>query len=200
MKRASAPGYDLFKLVVTLILTAILVLMLLRGCAVTTPPAAPLPAEIVIVSTGTQTAVPSATPSPIPPPTETRAAPASPTSSPAPTAAPAGSPTPTPAAQATPAASQESSACNTIAPSRLNLGQQARVLRNLNMRQEPSLNSPIIQTNPSGTILEIVGGPVCTPQGDSAYLWWNVQRADGSGGWSAETPLNEAAYFLEPLP
>jgi hypothetical protein len=68
------------------------------------------------------------------------------------------------------------------------------------MRQQPAINSPIIQTNPSGTILEIVGGPVCTPQGDSAYLWWNVQRVDGSGGWSAEIPLNEPAYFLEPLP
>lgn len=203
MKRASAPGYDLFKLVVTLILTAILILMLLRGCAVTTPPAALLPTEIVIASTSTQMTVPSSTPPPIPSPTSAPASPTpspAPTESPAPTAAPTGSPTPAPAVPATPAASQGSSACNAIVPSRLSLGQQARVLRNLNMRQEPAISSPIIQTNLTGATLEIIGGPVCTPQGNSAYLWWNVQRTDGSGGWSAETPLNEAAYFLEPLP
>jgi hypothetical protein len=74
------------------------------------------------------------------------------------------------------------------------------VLRNLNMRAEPSIASPILRTNIAGTTVEVIGGPVCTPQGNSAYLWWNIRIADGSQGWSAETPLNEIAYFLKPLP
>jgi hypothetical protein len=66
------------------------------------------------------------------------------------------------------------------------------------MRSEASINATIMQTNPTGSQVEIIGGPVCTPVGDSAYLWWQIRLANGAEGWSAETPLNEAAYFLEP--
>jgi hypothetical protein len=68
------------------------------------------------------------------------------------------------------------------------------------MRDEPSIDAAIIQTNATGTQVEIIDGPVCTPVGDRAYLWWQIRLASGAEGWSAEAPLNEASYLLEPIP
>jgi hypothetical protein len=79
----------------------------------------------------------------------------------------------------------------------LNVGQTAQVVQRLNVRSDPSITAPIILTNATGTQLEIIGGPVCTPGQDSAYLWWQIRLADGTEGWSAESPLNEATYLLE---
>ena len=67
------------------------------------------------------------------------------------------------------------------------------------MRNDASITAPLIQTNPTNTQVEIIGGPVCTPVGESAYLWWQIRLADGAEGWSAETQLNNASYFLEPI-
>jgi hypothetical protein len=66
------------------------------------------------------------------------------------------------------------------------------------MRSQPLITAQILRTNSIGTEVEIIGGPVCTPVGDRAYLWWQILLADGSEGWSAEAPLNEATYLLEP--
>jgi uncharacterized protein YgiM (DUF1202 family) len=79
------------------------------------------------------------------------------------------------------------------------VGDTARVIQRLNMRSEPAISAPIVQTNATGTQVEIIGGPVCTPQGDRAYQWWQIRLADGSEGWSAETPLQQGSYFLEPI-
>lgn len=216
MKRATAPGYDLFKLIVTLLLVAILILMVLRGCATNplvsttktdvlstvTEIASALPAPINTVLPATSTGLPTSSPVPLtlePSPTVT-------TVPPTPTPTAVGSVTATPAvtesATATPtvaAPTQGSTvSCDTSAPSRLSVGQKARVLRRLNMRKDASINATIIQTNPVGSQVEIIGGPVCTPAGDSAYLWWQIRLANGAEGWSAETPLHEPSYFLEP--
>jgi hypothetical protein len=48
--------------------------------------------------------------------------------------------------------------------------------------------------------MDIIDGPVCTPKGASAYLWWKIRLENGVEGWSAETPLNDMFYFLEPIP
>jgi hypothetical protein len=85
-------------------------------------------------------------------------------------------------------------------PSRLSVGQKAQVLKRLNMRAGASIDATIIQTNPTNTQVEIIGGPVCTPVGDGAYLWWQIRLPDGAEGWSAESSLNDASYFLEPVP
>jgi hypothetical protein len=74
------------------------------------------------------------------------------------------------------------------------------VLQRLNLRGEASIDAPILLTNPSGTQVAVIGGPVCTPVGESAYLWWQIRLPDGAEGWSAEMPLNERSYFLEPIP
>ncbi len=218
MKRASAPSYDLFKTIVTLILAVILLLMLLRGCA--TNAAAPAQTETLApspVSTGallasdaTETIVPSPVPQTVvPPSTPTTAAPSPTPTSSATEQSTADAPTPTPASPATETpttvpnaatpAPVESASCNTSAPSRLSVGQTARVVQRLNMRQDASITAAIIQTNPTNTQVEIIGGPVCTPVGDSAYLWWQIRLADGAEGWSAETQLKSASYFLEPV-
>jgi hypothetical protein len=67
------------------------------------------------------------------------------------------------------------------------------------MRREASIDATIIQTNATKTQVEIIGGPVCTPVGDRAYLWWQIRLPGGAEGWSAESPLNEASYLLEPI-
>lgn len=211
MNRASAPGYDRFKSVVTAILVVILILMLLRGCA--TNAASPARVENTIVPNATEVITEAilalntaelSSPSPAPPTaTATLLSADTPTSAPAsptPTIAAATStPTSGVAATATPVQAQGTS-CDTSVPSRLSVGQTARVVTRLNMRNDSSINAALIQTNPTNTQVEIIGGPVCEPVGDRAYLWWQIRLPDGAEGWSAETQLNNPSYFLEPIP
>lgn len=212
MKRVSAPGYDLFKTIVTVVLAIILLLMLLRGCA--TDATTPAATEVIAAPNATEThasmpvatdtisigdAIQTLTPTPEPPanePTVTPAAADDPTATT--TAAEPEAPTATPE-QAAPTQEQNVS-CNTVVPSRLNVGQTAQVVRRLNMRNDAFIDAAIIQTNPINAQVEIIGGPVCTPVGERAYLWWQIRLANGVEGWSAESPLNEASYFLEPTP
>jgi hypothetical protein len=222
MKRATAPNYDLFKLVVTIILGIILILMLLRGCATMPVPitsaeasgSAPTPSDVVSVATEgrvtatdtveptTEPPLPSATPTAVAPTVTPTAEPATPTEGAATATPEATVVTPDATATATaPAASgAETTSCNSSVTSRLSVGQTARVLQRLNMRGEASITAPILQTNTTNTEVEIIGGPVCTPVGERAYLWWQIRLADGTEGWSAESPLNEPIYLLEPIP
>jgi cytoskeletal protein RodZ len=198
MKRASAPGYDRFKTIIAIILVAILLLMFLRGCATNAITQAPVeaiasPNATVISPTApipTQTS-PSATAEPASTPTTVSS---TETTTPIATKATAESPV-----QATPTQAQNA-ACNTSVPSRLSVGQMARVLQRLNMRTDASIDASLIQTNPTSTQVEIIGGPVCNPVGERAYQWWQIRLPDGKEGWSAESQLNSPSYFLEPLP
>ncbi len=214
MDRSSTASYDLFKLIVALVLAAILILMLLRGCATNPAPPAALvtpahqvmtPANNVIEPTAVA-ALPNATEPPTPseapptkiPTTQPTATPTEVISS----ATPTTEPTSEPAAAtetAAPAEAQAGVTCNTSLPSRLSVGDTARVIQRLNMRSEPAIAAPLLQTNATGTQVEIIGGPVCTPQGDRAYQWWQIRLPDGAEGWSAETPLQQGTYFLEPI-
>ena len=85
------------------------------------------------------------------------------------------------------------------APTRLMVGEKVRVTSNLHMRSSPDLGNNILQTNLAGSNLEIIGGPVCYPYQDGAYLWWQVQLDSGTSGWSAEAAINNNFYFLEPI-
>jgi hypothetical protein len=207
MKRASAPGYDRFKTIIAVILVAIL---LLRGCATNAntqapveeiaspnatdiPPTAPVPTQTLSAAGPTETIAPS--PSPTAGSTSTLT-PISPTQTTAPIETEASPATPE---QATPTQAQNV-ACNTSVPSRLSVGQTARVLQRLNMRNEASIDAALLQTNPTNTQVEIIGGPVCTPVGDRAYQWWQIRLPDDKEGWSAESQLNSPSYFLEPIP
>jgi hypothetical protein len=216
MKRASAPRYDHFKTVVAVILAIILLLMLLRGCATNPVPSAP--SENLPVASATDLLPTSA------PPTQTVPA-ANPTKTASPTSVPptarvtatatamVATPTAiaatatlasvaTEAATAVPAqaaSTQSNGSCNTVAPSRLTVGQKARVTQRLNVRSSASIQASILKVNPANSQVEIIGGPTCEPAGGHAYLWWQIRLADGMEGWSAESPLNSAGYFLEPI-
>lgn len=201
MKRALAPGYDLFKLVVTLLLAAILLILSLRGCGPTpgNPPPSPTPETQVL----TETRLPPASATPSPAPTATASPLPSPTAQPTPAAAPTESPTPTPqppAATPTPQTGPLNPDCPGAAISRIKVGDRVRVLTNLNLRKDPGLNGVWILTHLTGTELEVIGGPGCTPIGQQAYQWWRVRRPDGREGWSAEASLRGQFYFLEPIP
>lgn len=199
-----APGYDLFKLIVAVILTILLIFLLLResqnkfaplemptplptataqaGITVTTT-LTPEPTESTAASTSTL----EPTETPIPP---------TPTIEPSPTLSPTPEPT---AAETSPASDVSGCPAN---PTRINVGDHVKVLDWLNFRVEPGLNFPIQHTNRPGTEMEVIGGPTCTIRGGDpprAYLWWNVKMQDGREGWSAEAPLNFPNYFMEPV-
>ncbi len=210
MKRASAPRYDRFKTVVAVILAIILLLMLLRGCATNPVPSAPsenLPVasatDLLPTSAPPTQTVPAAnpaetaSPTSLPPTAEVTATPTALTITATPALAATEAPTAVPAQAASTQASNVS--CNTVAPSRLTVGQKARVTQRLNVRSSASIQASILKVNPANSQVEIIGGPTCEPVGGHAYLWWQIRLADGMEGWSAESPLNSAGYFLEPI-
>lgn len=207
------PGYDLFKLIVAIILAIILFLLLLRGCQ----PQPPAPSTVTPAPpTATETATPlppTTTETPIPPtgtftpepitetPTATFTAQPPPVDTSTATPSPTATSTPLPA-PTEPVPTSDPNACPS-AVTRIRVGDNVRVLFRLNFRTGPGLNWPIILTNNPGTQMSVIGGPVCTrrstPGGDRAYLWWKVRLPNGLEGWSAEAPLISPYYFLEPL-
>ena len=74
------------------------------------------------------------------------------------------------------------------------------MLANLNLRENAGLDKQIIRVDFPNAKVEIIGGPVCTPYQEGAYLWWNVKSEDGVTGWSAEASLSKDFYFLQPIP
>ncbi len=118
----------------------------------------------------------------------------SPTIEPSPQATAPGIPTPSGATTPIPAAVQ----CPLAAPSHLISGQPATVTTRLNLRSSPGIKDNWLRTMPAGTSIEILGNPTCDPDGNSAYLWWQVKLADGTTGWFAEGSLSGNSYFLEP--
>ncbi|MCL4272361.1 MAG: hypothetical protein KJZ77_00700 [Anaerolineales bacterium] len=198
-----APGYDLFKLVVAILLTVLLIVLLLRerdkrfealSMSVTQAAVAD-----VIVPTAT---IPAPASTATPEPAQTETAPAQPPVTETPVAETA--PTETAAAETPPADPQPVSDPNECPsnPTRIQVGMTVRVLDWLNFRAAPGIGRTIQTTNRPGTQMEVIDGPMCTMQGGNpprAYLWWNLRMADGREGWSAEAPLNFPNYFMEPV-
>jgi hypothetical protein len=202
------PGYDLFKLIVAVILTVILFLLMLRdkrgGAGEFEPTAAPTFANTPTpqaTPSFTETRMPESTGTDSPPTTTstptvtaTRTAEPPPTESPTPVIP---SVTPTPEPSPTP----DPNACPSN-PTQIQVGDTVKVLDWLNFRVGPGLNYPIQHTNRPGAEMEVIGGPVCTIKDENpprAYLWWNVRMGNGKEGWSAEAPLNFPNYFMEPV-
>lgn len=52
----------------------------------------------------------------------------------------------------------------------------------LSLRAEPGAQNPLLEKLPSGTQVEVIGGPVS----DGTYTWWNVRTASNIEGWSVE--------------
>ncbi|MBI3166229.1 MAG: hypothetical protein HYZ24_16210 [Chloroflexi bacterium] len=188
-----APGYDLFKLIVAIILTVVLIWLLLQENKrkYEQAQASPTLANTPTLQATAQTLLPDST--------GTSAA-----FTPTPAAAPAESPTPaapsvTPGPKASPAPDLNACPSN---PTRIQVGDTVKVLDWLNFRIGPGLNYPIQRANRPGIEMEVIGGPVCTVKEEDpprAYLWWNVRAEGGEEGWSAEAPLNFPNYFMEPV-
>jgi hypothetical protein len=204
VKSRYVPGYDLFKLIVAIILTVILIYLMRqesnrRYALLEASIASPSPTEMNQSIEPTRTLEATVTPTPevlLPTETVTESAPTETTSiEPTPVVTPTEQPTPTPEVSSNP------NDCPAN-PTRLQAGMKVKVLDWLNFRTGPGLQYEIQRTNKPGTQLEVIGGPVCTVKGDHpprAYLWWNVRMEDGQEGWSAEAPLNYPNYFLEPV-
>jgi hypothetical protein len=90
--------------------------------------------------------------------------------------------------------------CPKALPTRLKVGEKAKVLLNLNLRQGPGMDKFILSSTLAGKYLDIVGGPVCIPYGGGAFWWWEVKSPKGMTGWSAEGSLGGTIYFLSPSP
>jgi hypothetical protein len=66
--------------------------------------------------------------------------------------------------------------CPLALPTRLEVGDTVVTTDNVNMRSAPEIGPNIISTTIRGAQLEIIGGPVCGPYQEGAYLWWQVER------------------------
>lgn len=87
--------------------------------------------------------------------------------------------------------------CPDLPPSRLAVGQEARVtlsdVARLNLRSEPGLSSPVIGVVQTENIVMVVDGPACGPDN---IIWWQVDYR-GMIGWAAENV--DSFYILAPL-
>jgi len=195
-----APFYDLFKLVVAIILFLIFLLLLFWMKPAPTPQPEPLPATLtplpptLIAATASSTSLP---PTVTPSPTSSPEATSTPTIVPSPTEPPVTETLPTPIVEIP----SEPIVCEAISRARLQVGMNATILRRLNFRSSPGIRNNWIKTNIPGTPVEVVGGPACTRyKNGGAYLWWQIKLPDGQIGWSAEASAFGSFYFMEPNP
>jgi len=195
--------YDLFKLIVAIVLL-LLFLILFFGTGAQKPDqqseSTPLPtltsdssAQAPVSATATSSPTTSPTVTQTPSPTNT------PTDTPTPTVSPA--PTQQSSDSTDDEVSVDVSTCEEIAKSQLQTGMTARVLQRLNFRSSPEIKSNRILTHSPEALAEIIGGPICTRYSNGgAYLWWQLELPNGLVGWSAESSIFGDYYFMEPVP
>lgn len=203
-----APLYDLFKLIVAIILLLLFLFLIWNGRTSSTIPLSPT--STPLPPTGTAAPASSTSPAPTETPTSTAIPPTnSPTPSPtslpptatstptiAPTIPPVTETLPTPIVEIP----SEPEACAAVSRSQLQVGVQAVIQRRLNFRSSPGIKNNWIKTNLPGTRVEVIGGPECTRyKNGGAYLWWQIRLPDGQIGWSAEASAFGAFYFMEPI-
>lgn len=226
---ARAQWYDLFKLLVAIILLILFLLLSWRQAPQTAIPQLESPTPTPSASTGSIPFTPTpsgrstatqdapaisspqetstsllqtATTIPTSSPTQTNTP--LPTNTPAITPSPLASPTMTPITESTvtpiTAVPPAPDVCEAAsARSRLQVGMNATMLRRLNFRSSPGIRDNWLLTNIPGTKVEVVGGPECIPHFIGAYLWWQIRLPDGRIGWSAEASVLGAFYFIEPV-
>jgi hypothetical protein len=98
-----------------------------------------------------------------------------------------------------PAATTNIVDCPGAAEARLAGGQPAEVVRDVNFRASPGVADNWIGGFTIGDQVSVMGETACTPYGNGAYLWWQVERVDGKTGWIAEAAANSPNYFLAPV-
>ncbi|MBC8100623.1 MAG: SH3 domain-containing protein [Armatimonadetes bacterium] len=81
-----------------------------------------------------------------------------------------------------------------LAP-RLQFGRRGRVAAaSSSLRAEPGLRSAVLVEMAQGATFDVVEKPWC----EDGYRWWQLQAADGTIGYAAESDTTQ--YFLEPAP
>ena len=205
-----APLYDLFKLIVAIVLLLIFLWLWMRPNGarqpepilptVTSPPSLPTPVPTSTPPLPTDTVTPATTVSPSPTSTpaaiETPSATLVPTNPASPTETPVSEPLPTPIVEI----AEGPELCEAVSHSQIQVGMQAVILRSLNLRSSAGISDNWILTSAPGTQVEIIGGPECKRyQYGGAYLWWQIKLPDGMVGWSAEASAYGAFYFMGPV-
>ncbi len=81
------------------------------------------------------------------------------------------------------------------------VGEQVRVVNALiPLRVTPdAVSQNFIVEIDQGTILEVMGGPVCQPFLSGANVWWKVRLQNGIEGYAAESSAISGTYYLEPV-
>lgn len=175
-------------------------------------------ATLLLLAAGLACGLPSMVPTPVPPPPPTPTWTLLPDGLQAPTetAAPGETPqdTPTdpqatetgeqPPPSATTAPENGSVDCPTAPPSRVKVGDHARVTFTdgipLRVRDKPEVATDnVIVQIAEGTEFDIIGGPQCAPipGSNSSYVFWQIKiDASSTSGWVAEG--DSAAYYIEP--
>jgi len=202
---ARVPFYDLFKLIVAIILLLIFVMLLflnrssqVRQIQVANPTTPPPSTSTVVPASST----------PVPPtatlfPTNTPTSIPSPTTEPTLTDTPIPSVTESPVPEALPTPIVEipsdKNVCEAISRSQLQAGMKATIAHVVNLRSSPGVFNNWILTNRPGIQVDVIGGPACTRyKNGGAYLWWQIKLPDGQVGWSAEASAFGKFYFMEP--
>ena len=83
----------------------------------------------------------------------------------------------------------------------ISIGSTVRVINaQIPLRSAPeAAGDNIIASLPPGTLLEVIGAPVCTPFLEGANLWWFVRAQDGTEGYAAEGSALTDTYYLEEI-
>lgn len=101
-------------------------------------------------------------------------------------------------------ASADALACYAAPPSRVHVGMRAFLDGHgydVNLRSENSYQSTRIRLLPSGTSVEIIGGPQCGADAKRTYVWWQVRvTSTNEIGWIAEgdSVQNPTVYVIVP--
>lgn len=187
--RSQLSGTLLFLIGAAVIVAVVAIIALLASAQRSSNKDSPTGSPTAVV-TASLTATPSPTPAtPVPTATSspTRAATVPPTSTPP--ASPTSTATPRPTDTPVPGGSS------------LQRGQRAVVYgldgTDLRVRSGPGTSYPQIGSLLEGDIVTLISDRVIDAVG--AYYWWQVGLANGTGGWSAEGPVDGSEVWLIPV-
>lgn len=195
----SIKQYDLFKLIVTIVLLLTFLCLLLFASKRDSAPSSYAPP----LSTLTSDSVPQtslASPTPMLTETQQPISTDVPMEIPSSTAAATSTSIPTPSADSSnDELITDISTCEEISKSQLQVGMTAKINQRLNFRSSPEIKSNRILTHRPESQVKVIGGPVCTRYlNGGAYLWWQLELPNGLVGWSAEASIFGDYYFMEP--
>ncbi len=70
------------------------------------------------------------------------------------------------------------------------VGQQAKVVAEINLRDQPATTSTRIGILYAGDVVDVIGGPTNA----GGYRWWQIRTAENVTGWAADYAANEVSF------